>query len=164
MARPTTWRRSFNVGGFLSPEGAVDLLTVQPGETLGGTWWQYSLRSIGNVTSNTEPPLSNAVTVVGLVLADDGQDPAMPLAQPFAPWLWWEMATYDHLLVNMIDFAYMNSSNTGGTQRKVQAMRKNEGTVGQVLWACWQTFQGSAEPAEVAFSFEVACSALIILP
>lgn len=164
MARPTTWRRSFNVGGFLAPEGFVDLLTVQPGETLGGTWWQYSLRSIGNVTSNNEPPLSNAVTVVGLVLADDGQDPAMPLAQPFAPWLWWEMATYDHLLVNNIDFAYMNSSNTGGTQRKVQAMRKNEGTVNQVLWACWQTFQGSAELAEVSFSFEVACSALIILP
>ena len=142
----------------------MDLLTVQPNETLGATWWQYSLRSIGNVTSNDEPPLSNAVVVVGLILVDSESGDVLPLANPGAPWLWWEMATFDHLLVNNIDFAYMNSSNTGGTQRKVQAMRANDSGFNQTLRVAWQTYQGSAEPAEVSFSAECACSALIILP
>src|SRR5690242_13101383 len=84
MARPTTWRRSFNVGGFLAPEGSMDLLTVQPNETLGATWWQYSLRSIGNVTTNDEPPLSNAVVVVGLILVDFESGDVLPLANPGA--------------------------------------------------------------------------------
>ena len=142
----------------------MDLLTVQPNETLGGTWWQYSLRSIGNVTTNDEPPLSNAVVVVGLILVDSASGDVLPLANPGAPWLWWEMATFNHTLVNNIDFAYMNASNTGGDQRKAKGMRKNDSGVNMTLKAAFETYDPVGGQAQAAFSFQVACSALIILP
>lgn len=165
MARPTTWRRSFNFGGFHQDQESLDLLTVSPGETLGATWWQYSLRSIGNPAANTNPPLDNAVTVAGLILVEAESDPVYPLFDPFGPWLWWEMVTFDHVLVNpIIEFAYLNASNTGGTQRKIQAMRKNDTGNDMTLRFAYQTFPGSATASEVAFSAQVACSSLIILP
>ena len=165
MARPTTWRRSFNYGGFHLDQESLDLLTVSPGETLGATWWQYSLRSIGNPASNTNPPLDNAVTVAGLILVEAESDPVYPLFDPFGPWLWWEMVTFDHVLVNpIINFAYLNVSNTGGTQRKIQAMRKNDTSNDMTLRFAYQAFPGSATAPEVAFASQVACSALIILP
>ena len=142
----------------------MDLLTVQPNETLGATWWQYSLRSIGNVTTNDEPPLSNAVVVVGLILVDFESGDVLPLANPGAPWLWWEMATFNHTLVNNIDFAYMNASNTGGDQRKAKGMRKNDSGVNMTLKAAFETYDPVGGQAQAAFSFQVACSALIILP
>ena len=79
MARPTTWRRSFNVAGFTDQLGTLDLVVVQPNETLGGVWWQYSLRSIGNVPSNPTPPLDNVVPVVGLILVDSASGTTTPV-------------------------------------------------------------------------------------
>lgn len=164
MARPTTWRRSFNIGGFTDPTASVDLLVVQPGETLGGVWWQYSLRSIGNVPQNVQPPLDNIVPVVGLILVEDGSPQVTPLSGITADWLWWEMVTFNHLLTNNIDFAYMNWSTSGGEQRKAQGMRKNTGSTNQVLRVAYETFEPAAPQPQAAFSFQVACSALIILP
>lgn len=165
MARPTTWRRSFNYGGFHLDQESLDLLTVSPGETLGATWWQYSLRSIGAPLANDNPPMDNAIVVAGLILVEAGSDPVYPLFAPFGPWLWWEMVTFDHVLVNpIINFAYLNVSNTGGTQRKIQAMRKNDTSNDMTLRFAYQAFPGSATAAEVAFASQVACSALIILP
>lgn len=142
----------------------MDLVTIQPNETLGGTWWQYSLRSVGSVPDNIQPPLDNVVAVVGLIVVDAASGDVLPLQDPFAPWLWWEMATFDHVLVNSIDFAYMNYSNTGGTQRKAQAMRANDSGVNQTLRVAWQTFDPAGPQAQTSFSVQAACSALIILP
>ncbi|HSR54339.1 MAG TPA: hypothetical protein VLV83_26225, partial [Acidobacteriota bacterium] len=61
---------------------------------MGGTWWQYSLRSVGNTLQQSAPPLQNAVPVVGLILVDDESGPVLPLADADAPWLWWEMADF----------------------------------------------------------------------
>ena len=164
MARPTTWRRSFNVAGFTDPLASVDLLVVQPGETLGAVWWQYSLRSIGNVPTNAQPPLDNVVPVVGLILVDSASGQVTPLANITEDWLWWEMATFNHTLVNNIDFAYMNASNTGGDQRKAKGMRKNDSGVNMTLKAAFETYDPVGGQAQAAFSVQVACSALIILP
>lgn len=164
MARPTTWRRSFNVGGFTDQLGTLDLVVVQPNETLGGVWWQYSLRSIGNVPSNLTPPLDNVVPIVGLILVDSESGQVTPLTNITADWLWWEMATFDHVLVNNIDFAYMNYSNTGGTQRKAQGMRKNDSGFNMTLKACFEVYDPLGGQAQAAFSFQAACSALIIEP
>ena len=164
MARPTTWRRSFNVAGFTDPLASVDLLVVQPGETLGAVWWQYSLRSIGNVPTNAQPPLDNVVPIVGLILVDSASGQVTPLANLTADWLWWEMATFDHVMVNNIDFAYMNASNPGGDQRKAKGMRKNDSGVNMTLKAAFETYDPVGGQAQAAFSFQVACSALIILP
>lgn len=164
MARETTWRRSFNVAGTPGPEGSLDLLIVQPEETLGGTWWQYSLRSVGSVQDNATPPLDGCVTVVGLILVDNESGDVLPYDYPFAPWLWWEMVTFDHTLVNSIDFAYMNSSNTGGTQRKAQGMRKNTSGVNQVLRVAYQTFGPTSSANQVQFQFSAAAQAVILLP
>lgn len=164
MARPTTWRRSFNVAGFTDPLASVDLLTVQPNETLGAVWWQYSLRSIGNVPTNAQPPLDNVVPIVGLILVDSASGQVTPLTNLTADWLWWEMATFNHTLVNNIDFAYMNASNTGGDQRKAKGMRKNDSGVDMTLKAAFETYDPIGSQAQASFSFQVACSALIILP
>lgn len=164
MARPTSWRRSFNVAGFTDQLGTLDLVVVQPNETLGGVWWQYSLRSIGNVPSNNQPPLDNVVPIVGLILVDSASGQVTPLANLTADWLWWEMATFDHVMVNNIDFAYMNYSNTGGTQRKAQGMRKNDSGVNMTLKACFEVYDPVGSQAQAAFSFQAACSALIIEP
>ena len=164
MARPTAWRRSFNVAGFTDPLASVDLVVVQPGETLGAVWWQYSLRSIGNVPTNAQPPLDNVVPVVGLILVDSESGQVTPLTNLTADWLWWEMATFDHLLTNNIDFAYMNSSNTGGTQRKAKGMRRNDSGSNMTLKAAFETYDPVGGQAQAAFSFQAACSALIILP
>lgn len=164
MARPTAWRRSFNVAGFTDPLASVDLVVVQPGETLGAVWWQYSLRSIGNVPANEQPPLDNVVPVVGIILVDADSGQVTPLANITEDWLWWEMATFDHTLVNNIDFAYMNASNTGGTQRKAKGMRRNDSGSNMVLKAAFETYDPIGSQAQAAFSFQAACSALIILP
>ena len=164
MARPTEWRRSFNVAGFTDPLASVDLLTVQPNETLGAVWWQYSLRSIGNVPTNAQPPLDNVVPIVGLILVDSASGQVTPLTNITADWLWWEMATFNHTLVNNIDFAYMNASNPGGDQRKAKGMRKNDSGVNMTLKAAFETYDPVGGQAQAAFSFQVACSALIILP
>ena len=164
MARPTTWRRSFNIGSFTDPLGSVELVTVQPNETLGAVWWQYSLRSIGNVPTNAQPPLDNVVPIVGLILVDSASGQVTPLTNITEDWLWWEMATFDHVLVNNIDFAYMNASNTGGDQRKAKGMRKNDSGVNMTLKAAFETYDPVGGQAQAAFSFQVACSALIILP
>ena len=164
MARPTTWRRSFNVAGFTDQLGTLDLVVVQPNETLGGVWWQYSLRSIGNVPTNAQPPLDNVVPIVGLILVDSASGQVTPLANLTADWLWWEMATFDHVMVNNIDFAYMNYSNTGGTQRKAQGMRKNDSGVNMTLKACFEVYDPVGSQAQASFSFQAACSALIIEP
>ena len=164
MARPTTWRRSFNVAGFTDQLGTLDLVVVQPNETLGGVWWQYSLRSIGNVPTNAQPPLDNVVPIVGLILVDSDSGQVTPLTNLTADWLWWEMATFNHTLVNNIDFAYMNASNTGGDQRKAKGMRKNDSGVNMTLKAAFETYDPVGGQAQAAFSFQVACSALIILP
>ena len=164
MARPTTWRRSFNVGGFIDQLGSLDLVVVQPNETLGGVWWQYSLRSIGNVPSNATPPLDNVVPIVGLILVDSESGQVTPLTNLTADWLWWEMATFDHVLVNNVDFAYMNYSNTGGDQRKAQGMRRNDTGANMTLKACFEVYDPVGGQAQAGFSFQAACSALIIEP
>ena len=164
MARPTTWRRSFNVAGFTDQLGTLDLVVVQPNETLGGVWWQYSLRSIGNVPTNAQPPLDNVVPIVGLILVDSASGQVTPLANLTADWLWWEMATFDHVMVNNIDFAYMNYSNTGGTQRKAQGMRKNDSGVNMTLKACFEVYDPVGSQATASFSFQAACSARLSEP
>lgn len=140
------------------------MLIVQPGETLGGVWWQYSLRSIGNVPTNETKPLDNVVPVVGMILVDSESGRVTPLANLTADWLWWEMATFDHLLTNNIDFAYMNYSNTGGTQRKAQGMRKNDSGANMTLKICWEAYSGVSNDPQNQFNVTAACSALIILP
>lgn len=164
MARPTTWRRSFNTSGFDSSIGSMDFLIVQPGETLGGFWWQYSLRSIGAVPTNQTNPLDNVVPVVGMILVDSESGQVTPLANLTADWLWWEMVTFDHLLVNNIDFAYQNTSNTGGTQRKAKGMRRNDSGVNMTLKLGWETFTNFPSEAQNNFTVQAAVSALIILP
>lgn len=140
------------------------MLIVQPGETLGGVWWQYSLRSIGSVPTNGTKPLDNVVPVVGLILVDSESGQVTPLANLSADWLWWEMATFDHLLVNNIDFAYMNWSNSGGPQRKAQGMRKNDTGFNMTLKICWEAYSGVSNDEQNQYNVVGACSALIILP
>ena len=74
------------------------------------------------------------------------------------------MATFDHLLVNNIDFAYMNWSNSGGPQRKAQGMRKNDTGFNMTLKICWEAYSGVDNDEQNQYNVVGACSALIILP
>lgn len=164
MPRPTVWRRSFNLSPFPQFSGSVDLLTIQPDETLGGTWWQYSLKSVGAQLDNLDVPMRDVVVVAGLILVDEGTPDVLPMNSPGAGWLWWEQVTFDHVLLNNIDFAWAAISNTGGTQRKVKAMRKNDGLVNQTLRIAWQTHEGGPHTGQTNFQLTCAAEALVILP
>lgn len=164
MARPTTWRRGYGSTSFYGPSGTLDLALVQPGETLGGVWWQYQLRSVGGVAQNINTPLGNTICMVGLRLDPESVTPPSPLSDPLGDWLWWELATWDHLIVNTIDFAYVHWSNSGNNQRKAQGMRKVDGVENEILRVCWDTIPGDATAAETAFSVTAAASAVVILP
>lgn len=164
MARPTTWRRSFNANAFTQPDGNLDLLSVQPGETLGGTWWSYTMKSLGTAPTATQVPLEGAVVVVGLALQPESETPWQPFFQPAESWLWWEQVGFDHELYDANQGAWMNSSTSGTSQRKAEGMRRNDGAENMTLRVCWQTFAGSATADETAFSVGCAVSALVLLP
>lgn len=164
MARPTTWRRSFDQAAGFVESGHLDLVGIAPGETLGATWWSYSLKSIGAVLANNLPPLANQTVLAGLILRDPALPVPSPTADAQADWLWWEEVGFDSILVNNIDFVYTNISTSGRDQRKIQAMRRNDTAGVLVLTACWATGGGSAGTGETAFRVNTAVSALVILP
>lgn len=164
MARPTTWRRSFNREAFLQDQGSLDLLAVQPGETLGATWWSYAMTSLGTGATTTSVPMEGALPVVGLILQPESAAAARPLNDPSAEWLWWEQAVFAHVLYDANQGAYVNYAITGANQRKAEGMRRNDLSEDMVLRVCWQTWAGSGGADEVGFSVRVAASALVILP
>ena len=164
MARPTEWRRGFDRDPGFGSVGFRDLVALQPGETLGGAWWSYSLKSVANVPANTLSPLGDAIVCAGLALHPVGVAPPVPLQDANDDWLWWEQVGFDSTLVNNIDFAYSNVSTSGRDQRKAKGMRKNDTEGLLVLGIGWEASQGSAGAAELDFQMTCAVSALIILP
>lgn len=164
MARPTTWRRSFDRTPAFGPDGFRDLVAVQPGETLGGVWWSYSLKSVANVPANAVPPLGDAIVAAGLILRDPGVAAPLPLSDAQDDWLWWEQVGFDSAPVNTIDFAYSNVSTSGRDQRKAKGMRRNDTAGILVLGIGFETSRGAATVAETDFLMTCAVSALIILP
>lgn len=166
MARPTVWRRSFNVtiGVAQGTGGSLDLLTVQPGETLGGVWWSYTMKSLGNAPQTTTSPLQDSVSVMGLILQPEQDVPANPLATPGGPWLWWEQVGFEHVLYDPNQGAWFNYARSGIDQRKAKGMRRNEGSGNELLRVCWETYVNSAGTQETQFAVTASASALIILP
>lgn len=164
MARPTTWRRSFDRDPSFAASGWRDLVALQPGETLGGVWWSYSLKSVASVPANTLAPLGDAIVCAGLAVYEAGTAPPLPLQDASYDWLWWEQVGFDSVLVNNIDFAYTNISTSGRDQRKAKGMRRNDTAGLMIVGIGWETSQGSAGASEIDFQATCSVSALIILP
>lgn len=167
MARPTTWRRSFNVGpvpGFRADGIASrDLLTIQPGETLGGTWWQYQFSVISAPNATTTVPMDSTVTNIGLIVQPAGEPDVFPLSNPGAEWLWLEKVAWSHTFVSTTG-EFVNTSISGVQQQKAQAMRKNDTVDNMTLKVAYETFAGEAAAPEIEYAFAVSVQALIILP
>lgn len=165
MARPTEWRQSFNYGPVLGTENEahLDLLVVQPGETLGAVWWTYQLQA--GLFQGVDFPPGDTTTVVGLELVDPSAPPNNPLNPATTGWLWWEQAIWDLAQSASTDINWMCLSHGPQQDQKSKAMRKNDTTANHLLRVSIGVDQsGSTTNFAPNVFANVSCRALIILP
>lgn len=123
MARPTTWRRSWNLTqGIAGTSSVMDLLIVQPGETLGGTWWTYKAHAGPFASTAYEPDQST--TFMGLILRQDGDPIPDPLVDLGADWLWWEPVTWQTTASASTDLIWLHYAWGPRTERKAESQRR----------------------------------------
>lgn len=158
------WRRSFNVNENGQPTNHLDLLALQPGETLDSVWWSYGMRALGNGATTTVVPQAGSITLMGLILQPEGEAVAEPFTTLDGPWLWLEEVGFDHVLYDANQGAWMNYATTGRDQRKAKGRRI--APAGGLSWLriSWQTYQGLATFDENAFYVSCAASAAVLLP
>lgn len=170
MARRGEWRRSWNREADLSPGSKhLDLITVQPGETLTALWWQYQLTSGQFNATKYEPGLST--TIAALQLRYDAESPTNPLRLwEYNEWLWWEMADWDTQLTAATTFTWFHRAPVDGQWRKIKAQRKgHEQGESTLYFSLGVDLAGStSHPATTAWAAtiqaRVAVSAYVLLP
>lgn len=164
MARPTTWRRSWNLDqGAVGAAEHLALVVVQPGETLGGVWWTYKMHS-GPFSSTSYPP-AQSTTIVGMQLKPDSELPLDPLIDAQGEWLWWEPVTWFTTGSASTDLNWLHEAWGPRTDRKMEALRKAPTSENAVLTVSMRTDQQDAGANFVnGIRIQVAVSALIILP
>ena len=159
------WRRSWNVSSGASPTNSLDLLALQPGETLDAVWWSYEMHSLGNAGTTTAPPLAESLTLMGLILQPESEAVAEPFPSMNGPWLWLEQAGFDHVSYAPNQGAWLNYATTGRSQRKAKGRRIADPSELSWLRVSWQTYQGPIAGAdETSFYVTCAVSAAVLLP
>lgn len=141
----------------------MDLLVVQPGETLGGVWWTYQVHAGPFASTIYEPDQST--TIMGLILRQSGDPLPDPLADLGADWLWWEPVTWNTAHAASVELSWLHWAWGPRAERKAETMRKAPVGANSLLSVITRT---DAQAASAAFvntqRFQVAASALIILP
>lgn len=164
MARPTTWRRSWNLTtGLYDGVSVMDLLVIQPGETLGGTWWTYRATS-GPWAATSYLPQSST-TFMGLILRDDAAPTPDPRADSGADWLWWETVNWDVTSSASTEIYWLYYAWGPRAERKAEGMRKND-TAGNLLLSVITA--NDPQDGDASFitntKFTCSASAVVILP
>lgn len=165
MARPTTWRRSWGTTvGLSGSTSIIDLLVVQPGETLSGVWWTYRLWE-GPLAANVYRPRSST-TIVALGLVQDGDPNPSPLADGSTfDWLWWEPVQWDNSFTSAADNLWMFTAAGPKIHRKAETARRAPAGANSTLSVFMQTDEADSSAGFVNdLNLQVAASALIILP
>lgn len=140
----------------------MDLLLVQPGETLGGVWWTYRAFH-GPIAAGIFRP-RNSTTIIGLALVQDGEPTPHPLVNLDYSWLWWEEMHWDTAAAGSTEYVWLYTSWGPKIHRKVESMRKSIGPGNATLRAVVACDDADASNAFVNESFyQVSCSALVIL-
>lgn len=141
----------------------MDLLVIQPGETLGGCWWNYRAYS-GPIAAGIYRPRS-ATTIVGLALIPDGTPLPSPLADTTYDWLWWEVMIWETAAAGSTDYVWLYQSWGPKIHRKVETMRKGDPTVNSTLSVIVETDEADGSSGFVNDSrYQCNASALVILP
>lgn len=164
MARPTEWRRSWNLTqGIDGTSSNMALLGLEAGETLGAVWWTYKAVA-GPFDSTTYVP-AQSLTMVGLQLYPETGGPLDPLVDAQSEgWLWWEMLTWETTSSASTDLIWLHYAKGPRGNGKAEGMRKAD-PAGSVLAVSMRTDAQDATAAFVdAIRLEVAVSALVILP
>lgn len=141
----------------------MDLLIIQPGETLGGTWWTYRVHSGPWQTTSYVPEQST--TFMGLILRQDGDPLPDPLVDLDADWLWWEPVAWNTAASASTDLNWFYWSWGPRAERKAETMRKAPPGANSVLSVVTRTDEQNATASFTnSLRFNVAASALVILP
>lgn len=141
----------------------MDLLVIQPGETLGGTWWTYRAHSGIWQTTNYEP--ADSTTFVGLILRQDGDPVPDPILDLGADWLWWEPIAWSVAASASTDLNWLYWSWGPRAERKAETMRKAPAGANSLLSVISRTDEQSASGTFAnSLRLQVAASALVILP
>ncbi len=141
----------------------IDLLIVQPGETLGGVWWTYTAYH-GPIAAGIYRP-QDSMTFIGMTLRQVGQPIPDPLVNASGDWLWWEPMAWQTAAAGSTDYVWLYQAWGPREARKVESMRKAPAGADSSLSVHIRTDDASASDAFVnECHYQVAVSALIILP
>lgn len=141
----------------------MDLLLLQPGETLGGVWWNYTAFH-GPIAAGIYRP-QNSVTIMGLALVQDGEATPHPLATTTYDWLWWEEVVWQTAAAGSTEYVWLYQAWGPKANRKAEGMRKVAGPGNATLKAVVATDDAAASDAFVNETFYTcSASALVILP
>lgn len=141
----------------------MDLVVLQPGETLGGCWWTYSAYH-GPIAAGIFRPRSS-VTLVGLALVEEGEVTPDPRFTTSDDWLWWEALQWETAAAGSTDYVWLYQAWGPRVHRKVESMRKVSGTTNATLKVVVATDEFDASAAFVNETwYQASVSALVILP
>jgi hypothetical protein len=102
---------------------------------------------------------------MGLILRQDGDPIPDPLVDLGADWLWWEPVTWQTTASASTDLIWLHYAWGPRTERKAESQRRAPAGANSILSVITRTdAQGATSAFVDAQRFEVAASALIILP
>jgi len=118
------------------------LAGVLPGETLLRTVWNLVLW--GTYGDEAIYPPGSSITKAGIILQPGGTvEPATPISQPNDDWIDLRTMVWRPQLVLDVSANWHIVADAGTPDPDARAMRKNDGTVIQELYVCWETLLAS---------------------